>query len=478
MEKIACEVIKVSIAKLTCRGYTMEEVSKKIEGFVLEKMSKHRVPGISMAVIREGQIIYSRGFGFRDIERNLPALPTTVYGIGSITKSFTSLSIMILSEEGRVSIDDYVDSYIPMKIRPRGERIRIWHLMSHTSGIPALAYAEAYIRSIVGEEESTWMPISSYEDMLAFLSESEAWAEARPGEKYFYLNEGYVLLGMIIEKISGMRYIEFVRKKILEPLGMRRSYFVKEEVEKDPDFAAPYAIDRDGKIVRTSFPFGVTADGGLLSNCLDMAKYISMLINRGRLGDAEIVSRRSIEEMERIRITYPYTHFEGEGYGLGLRIIPNFLGRKLVGHGGSLLVHTAYMGYIPGEGLGVVVLENSSGYLPANIGMYALALMLNRDPEKDLEFIRVDRVLDRLTGYYETYRSTTRVRIERKGSILTMTSKGRYTGFELPLIPASIGEREHEFFIPDLGRRIPVYFRESERGVEMIYERYKYVKRA
>jgi len=109
--------------------------------------------------------------------------------------------------------------------------------------------------------------------------------------------------------------------------------------------------------------------------------------------------------------------------------------------------------------------------------MYALALMLKRDPEKELPFIRIDRVLDRLAGYYETYMSTTRIRVERRGSILVMISKGRYTGYELPLIPVSIGDSEHEFYVPDLGRRIPVYFRESGKGVEMIYERYKYVKK-
>lgn len=449
---------------------------ERLESFIYDRMSRNKVPGLSIALVKEGSVIYSRGFGFRDYERGLPALPSTVYGVGSITKSFTSLSVMILSEEGKLSIDDYVDKYIPLDIRPGGERIRIWHLMSHTSGIPALAYAEAYIRSAVGEEGATWIPISSYDDMLAFLSDAGSWAVAKPGERYFYLNEGYVLLGMIISKVSGMGYEEFVKKRILKPLGMGRSYFTREEVERDSDVAAPYAIEREGRVVKTSFPYGITSDGGLLSNCMDMARYISMLINRGRLNGVEIVSSRSVEEMERIRITYPYAQFPGEGYGLGLRIIPNFFGRKLAGHGGSVLVHTAYMGYMPEERLGVIVLENSPGYLPANIGMYALALALGRDPEKELGFIRFERTLERLAGIYETYRSTTRVRVEKRGSVLFMISGGRYTGYEMPLIPERIGEDEHEFFVVDMGRRIPVYFREFEGGVEMIYERYRYLK--
>lgn len=451
---------------------------QRLEGFILDRMSRHKVPGMSVSVFSSDRVLYSRGHGFRDLERFSPADAGTLYGIGSVTKSFTCASIMILQEEGRLSIDDYVDSYVPFGIRPVGERVRIWHLMSHTSGIPALAYAEAYIRSTIGEEDAAWLPISRKEDILTFLSGSEAWAVSRPGERYFYLNEGYVILGLLIERVSGHRYEDFVRRRILEPLGMRRSYFSREDVEKDGGMAAPYALDREGKVVRTQFPYGVTSDGGLVSNVEDMARYTMMLMNRGRLGDVEILSRESVEEMERIRITYPYAQFPGEGYGLGLRIVPSFLGTKLVGHGGSLLVHTAYMGYMPEKGLGAVVLENSPAYLPANVGMYALALAMDKDPEKELEPIRAERVLERLAGVYETFKSTTRVRVERRGPILVMISRGRLSGFELPLVPQRLGEGEHEFFVPDLGRRIPVYFREGEGGVEMIYERYKFVKRS
>jgi len=232
---------------------------------------------------------------------------------------------MALVEEGKISLDDYVDKYIPIDLRPGGEKIRIWHLLSHTSGIPALGYAEAYIRSFIGEENVTWLPIASHEDMISFLREADKWAVSPPGRQYYYLNEGYVLLGMIIEKLSGVKYEEYVKKRILEPLEMRRTYFYKNDVDKDPNVATPYVIDRDGNLKRSVFPYGITADGGLLSNVRDLSKYIMMLINRGRSGGKEIVSRESIEEMEKIRIETPGGYFRGEGYGLGLRIISDFL---------------------------------------------------------------------------------------------------------------------------------------------------------
>ncbi|MEM1650113.1 MAG: serine hydrolase, partial [Sulfolobales archaeon] len=338
-------------------------------------------------------------------------------------------------------------------------------------------YAEAYIRSAVGEEIGSWLPIAGYDNMISFLRGSDEWAVARPGERYFYLNEGYVLLGMIVEKVSGMKYEDYVRKRILEPLGMRRTYFYKEEVERDPNVAVPYVIDRDGRLRRSVFPYGVTSDGGLLSNARDLSRYITMLINRGRYEDREIISRRSIEEMEKIRVETPGGYFRGEGYGFGLRITEDFFGRKLVGHGGSVLVYTAYIGYIESERLGVVVLANASGYSPSFIGLYALALALGRDPERELPFVRYERILEKLEGDYETFRSTMRVRIERRDSLLYMVSRGRYITWDLPLIPERFEDREYIFYTPSLGARIPVIFSERNGVIEMIYERYKFVKK-
>ena len=127
------------------------------------------------------------------------------------------------------------------------------------------------------------------------MSDYAEWVHAEPGTRYFYLNEGYVLLGYVVSKVSGMRYEDFVRKYILRPLGMSRTYFEESEVSADPDVATPYVIDREGRYVRSRFPYGITADGGLLSNCEDMARYVSMLIGRGELGGVRILGREYVE---------------------------------------------------------------------------------------------------------------------------------------------------------------------------------------
>ncbi|HEY6042302.1 MAG TPA: serine hydrolase domain-containing protein, partial [Anaerolineae bacterium] len=218
----------------------------QLESFIFEKIGESKLPGVAAALVQDNQVIWTKGFGFRDIERGLGATPHSLYGIGSITKSFTALAIMQLVERSLLSLDDPVEKYIPFPVKPHGELVRIWHLLTHTSGIPALAYAEAVIRGATGAGQ-TWLPISGYSDMLTFLRDANEWVLDKPGARWFYLNEGYILLGMIIEVCSGVKYAEYISKYIFEPLGMNRSFFEKQDVERDPDNATPYVVTDDGQ---------------------------------------------------------------------------------------------------------------------------------------------------------------------------------------------------------------------------------------
>jgi CubicO group peptidase (beta-lactamase class C family) len=445
-----------------------------LENFIFEKMSKTHLPGLSIAIVKNGAVIYSRGFCFRDLEYGLRATPNTLYGIGSITKSFTALSIMQLVEKGKLSLEDAVSKYIPLDLKSVEESIKIWHLLSHTSGIPALAYAEAFIRYMTGSGEE-WVPIASCEDILTFMKEANQWTLAKPGEKWFYLNEGYVILGYIIEKLSNMSYEEYVKKKILEPLKMSRSFFKKEEVESDLDVATPYIITRDGECKKSVYPYGISADGGLISNVLDLARYITMFLNRGTYNGNTLIPPEFIEEMEKPRIQLPLQIFGGESYGYGLSITPNFLGNKLVSHGGSVLVYTAYMGYIPEKKIGIALMANGSGYPLSQMGLYGLALMMNGKPE-NLPFIKIERVYDILTGLYETYKGTMKAQVVSKGGILQLEIKDKYTDMIIPLIPENIEGQVKKFYAIQSGGKLPVEFMVEENKVELIYERYRLKK--
>jgi CubicO group peptidase (beta-lactamase class C family) len=447
-----------------------------LEGFILEKMSETKIPGLSIAVIEGDETIYARGFGFRDLSSGLPATPRTLYGIGSVTKSFTAMALMQLVEEGKINLDDPVEKYIPVELRPLGETVSIHHLLTHSSGVPALAYAEAFIRGVLGLDYH-WLPVSSPEDIIAFMRDAEEWAVSRPGESFFYLNEGYVLLGCIISKLSGVSYEEYVKKRILEPLEMSRTFFSKSDIENDEDTATAYIVDREEKHISSTFPFGITSDGGLISNILDLSNYIKMHINRGRFEERRIVSSETLELMEKTHINLPYEVFGGESYGYGWMITPNFHGYKLVSHGGSVLVYTAYVAYIPEKKVGVSLLANASGYLLSHLGVYALSQLLGVDPETS-PFIKSDKVLGRLEGEYETYMGTMKANVKKKGDFLHIEIKDKYTEEIVPLIPEKLEEKHAIFYTLSGGRRYTADFKIKEDGIELLYERYKLVKKS
>jgi len=206
--------------------------AEELENFVFQRMAESGFVGLSIATIEEGELNYKRGFGFRDFDRGTSVTPETTYCIGSVTKPFTALAVMQLHEKGLLSLDDPVEKHIPFKVRPMGEPILVKHLLSHSSGLANLGYAEVTLSAIT-DASAQWFPISSPQDLLVFMNGAEDWAVSKPGQRYGYLNEGYILLGMIIEEASGVAYADYVKESILDPLGMSRSTFREDEVEKD-----------------------------------------------------------------------------------------------------------------------------------------------------------------------------------------------------------------------------------------------------
>ena len=447
------------------------EAFRKFEDFLFECMSKTHLPAISVAMVEDGKVVYSKGFGLRNKAYGFKATANTLYAIGSVTKSFTALSIMQLVNEGKLNLEDPVGKYAPLDLKSMGEPVRIWHLLTHSSGIPALAYAEAIIRYATGAG-GKWIPMATYDELFTFMREAEKWAVTKPGERWFYLNEGYLLLGYIIEKISGMNYREYVRKRILELLGMNRTFFGREKLEADKDAAVPYIITREGEQKESGYVYSLTADGGLISNVMDLARYITMYLNRGEYDGNRILPSELIEEMEKPRIKLPVQVFGGEAYGYGLMTAPNFLGYKLVGHGGSVLTATAYIGYVPERKIGIALLANGSGYPLSQLGMYGLALMLGRNPE-ELPFIKMEKQLEALTGRYETYKGTMDAQVVKKGSFLCIVIKDKYMEETIPLFPENLEGNVKTFYTLQGSGKLKVEFIVDGKDVDLIYERYR-----
>jgi CubicO group peptidase (beta-lactamase class C family) len=442
-----------------------------LESHILERMRETRTPGLSISIVSDNRVVYSKGFGFSDVSSGLAATPRTLYGIGSVTKSFTALAVMQLVGEGKIRVTDPVEKYVSGVPRVFNEPPTIHHLLTHSSGLPALGYGEAFINSVLGIDNS-WLPIVNVEDIVTFMRDAQDWAVSKPGERFFYLNEGFAILGLIISKLSGMTYEEYVDRKILTPLGMDRTFFSKTDVEKDNNKATPYIIDREGKHVASSMPYGITSDGGIVSNVLDLANYLRMCITSGEYEGKRIVDKKLFEVMEEAHIRLPYEGFAKDSYGYGWSVAPKVLGHKLVDHGGSVGVYTAYVGYMKDEKIGVAVLGNPSVYLPSNIGKFALAMLLGEDP-KTLPFVKRDRILENLQGQYETYKGTMKINIKKKGDFLIAEIKDRYTEEVIPLVPEKLEEDHATFSTLSEGIKYTTEFTVKDGKTEWIYERYK-----
>ncbi len=444
----------------------------KLEEFIFTKMSATKLPGLSVGVINGDEVVWKKGFGFRDLKSGLTTTPNTLYRIGSVTKSFTALSIMQLIEQGKLRLDDPITNYAPVNIKPGGETIRISHLLSHSSGLPALAYSEAMIRAAAGAGEN-WFPLADYSDLLTFMADAQDWTLSRPGKHWFYSNEGYAILGYIIEKCSGITYKEYVQKHILAPLGMKQSLFCKEEVTKIPDTATPYIITREGERKPSDYFYSrILSVGALISNVMDLSKYVAMYLGMGEYNGIRLLSQESMEIMTSAHIPLPHQGPFGQGaYGYGLSITPDFLGYKLVGHGGSVLVSTAYIGFIPEQGIGIALLANGSGYSLSQFGMYGLSILLEKDPEK-LPFIQQEKTFTELVGTYKTYKGTMNARVNRLGGLLAIEIKDKYNDLVVPLVPEKINGEVKTFFTLTGGVKLPVEFRVTANKIELIYERY------
>jgi len=468
----------------------MTQSFERLDEFIMSKMSATHLPAVSLAVIAGDQVVHSRGFGQRNRETGLPATPATLYCIGSVTKSFTALAIMQLQERGLLSVNDEVSRHLDIDLRAMDQPVLIRHLLSHTSGIPALAYAEAVIRRAMNKGGPD-LPMGSYQDMFTFLRGAGAWAHYPPGRHHFYFNEGYVLLGAVIEQVSGLTYQEYVKQNILQPLGMERTFFDRREVEADHDAAQPYIVEGDGKRTPGRYLYGaVTSDGGLISSVADMTRYVRMYLDDGRGQEGRLIEPSSLAAMTEAHVEVPRQPFLSPSedgrlraelgdpapsnyYGFGLGVIPDFMGHRLIQHGGSVGVATAHMAFIPDRRLGIVLLANGSGYSLLQLAHYGLALALGQEPD-DLLFRRSEMALERLEGVYETFRGTMCFVVRRRADFLAVEDPETPQADPTMFIPLEYGPDGGRFVALGAGNRVLVEFVEGPEGMELVWERYKF----
>jgi CubicO group peptidase (beta-lactamase class C family) len=265
-----------------------EALSAKVDAVIRRQMQEQKIPGLSLAVVRKGTVVKAAGYGVADLESGVPVRPQTIFEAGSITKQFTASAIMMLVEDGKVSLDDGIARYFP-EAPQQWKAITVRQLLTHTSGIPDYwgdTEQNYYARGIIDfHREYT-------DDELARAYFAQP-LEFRPGEKWSYCSAGYNLLGILIRRVTGKSYADFLRERVFASLDMGATR-VFSWADIVPNRARGYdLVDGAWKNVGSWMSRSVMAgaDGGLLTNVLDLAKWDAALYSD------RILKRSTLEAM-------------------------------------------------------------------------------------------------------------------------------------------------------------------------------------
>jgi CubicO group peptidase (beta-lactamase class C family) len=336
-----------------------------IDDFVNHEMARQRIPGLELGIYSRGNVLLAKGYGLANVELNVPVKPETLMQSGSVGKQFVSAAIMMLVEEGKVSLDDSITKYFP-DAPTTWKPILIKNLLSHTSGL-----SEYETPDRTGPNGPFYLRLDFTEDELAKKVEALP-IEWAPGEKWDYRNTNYMLLGIIIHKITGMPYAEFLSERIFKPLGMTSTRLISDR-DIIPNRAAGYEIDGNGVLKNQEWvspTFNSTADGTLYFNVLDLAKWDEALYGTKLLKQSSL---------DRIWTVYPHNDGKPNPAGYGFAWITGAQeGHKRIEHGGAWQGFTCRISRYPDDSLTVVVLTNlEAGYSNPGVIAHVVAGLIN-----------------------------------------------------------------------------------------------------
>jgi D-alanyl-D-alanine carboxypeptidase len=338
-------------------------------------------PGAAVLVVKDGDVLLRKGYGMADLELGVPIEPDMAFEIGSVTKQFTAAAILMLAERGQLRLDDDVTRHLP-DFPTQGRKITIEHLLTHTSGIP----------SYTGIQE--WQAQSRQEvtvdQLIGFFRDKPL--EFEPGERWAYNNSAYVLLGAILEKLSGKTYEQFVEEEIFKPLGMKGSrYGNKSEVvaRRASGYEGSDGAYRNASYLSMTQPYSA---GSLISTVDDLAAW-----DRALSGEA-LLKKSSLERMF---TPVPLASGLSTRYGYGWSVF-DFEGRRVIEHGGDINGYASYLLRIPEERLLVVILSNNPEKRPRPdiLSLRVAAHLLGKDIESRPTVALSPEALDEYVGVY------------------------------------------------------------------------------
>jgi CubicO group peptidase (beta-lactamase class C family) len=312
---------------------------------IVEKMMKEqKITGLTLAVVKNGKPVVNKGYGLANVEFNAPVTSETVIRLGSVSKQFFTTAILKLSEEGRLTIDDYVHKFFP-DAPETWKPIQVKHLMSHSSGLKR--EGPAYNNSVIQP------------DLVIIKSAYSLPLDFKTGEKYQYCNLAYFMLAEIITQVSGMPWQDYIREKLFIPAGMKNSCMT-DFYPIIPNRASGY-MHRKNVLVNADAMYAVRPSGGFLSTSTDMILWDKVLREKNI-----ILKKENWELLWQPFIKISDNSAAKAYYGFGW-IIDEYNGHKLISHGGSNVGFRSYYARYVNDGLSVIIMTNTDEANPQAI---------------------------------------------------------------------------------------------------------------
>jgi CubicO group peptidase (beta-lactamase class C family) len=333
-----------------------ETLTAALEQLVRKEQRDKRLPSVAAAIVREGELAWETAVGTADVGAGREATPDTQYRLGSITKSFTAAAIMQLRDAGKLDLEDTLDRHVEGAAHAPTLR----RLLSHTSGLQRETQDDAWLHA-------RFAPVP---ELLETLDRAEG--VLPPGARFHYSNLAFALLGVVVERASGMPYPDYVRARLLEPLGLTRTSF-----DPDGDAAVGYLVQAYVEGVTDEAPVETgawIAAGQMWGTVRDLCRWAAFLAEP----DEAVLARSTVEEMRTVQSMADHIRWTS-GYGLGLQLLRDGE-RILAGHGGSMPGFIAGVYVSPADGVGVGVLTNSSTARLAQLALKLVAETVERWP--------------------------------------------------------------------------------------------------
>ncbi|MDT9600672.1 serine hydrolase domain-containing protein [Sphingosinicella rhizophila] len=330
-----------------------------IDSIAKEAVRSGQTAGLAVGVSVNGSPVLVRGYGAADLEHGVPVTQRTVFRTGSVTKQFTAAAILLLAEDGKLSVDDPLSKFFPDF--PRASEVTVRELLTHTGGVRNYTAVEDYFPTLGRQDLTT-------EQMVDYIAKLEKPYDFDPGTSWSYSNSGYFLLGAIIEKLSGQSYAAFMKARIFDPLGLSDTA-VDDTTELVPHRADGYEVVKDapGKYTNTTYiAMGAAAAAGAIRSTVgDLLKWQNALLGGKLLKPGSLAMMIEPVKLKNGSLSGTARKPDPAGrppseYGFGLSMRTED-GRRVIGHGGNINGFNSYTQNFPDQKVSIAVLANTGG---------------------------------------------------------------------------------------------------------------------